>query len=504
MSDTRSRLLSGALWIALGRMFANTLGIISTVILARMLVPEDFGLVAICTALMAVLLAVSEMPLAQALIQHDDPQEEHFHTAFTMSILRSGLSALIVLALAGPVASFYGDDRLQVILWVMAGGVAFGGFINPKLILFQRELIFRQVFFLQAGEKIAGFIVAVTLAILLQSYWALVLGTLATEVARVIISYRLTPYRPRLSLKHAQEILSFSIWVTFGNWVQAVNWRADPLVFGAVLPTALLGQFSFGQRVTRVIIGQLAQPVQQTLFPAFARSRNNPQALRSSYLRAQGIVCLWIYPFAFGLVIIAADFVQVVLGAQWLQAVPVMQALAFNVAINATCAINPVAMATGETRALFIRDVRAFAIRWPMILAGLYFGAAHGPYAMLVGAMIGNAFATVVTTLWAMMLVRDITGLRIYDQLSVAVAPLGAVLVMAAVEYAAAAGYGVPEDIGAQLLRLAALIGIAALGYVAGIALMWLVRGRTAAAETEFLQLAWGLIRTRMPGGPKP
>ncbi len=504
MTDTRSRLLTGALWIAFGRISANALGIVSTIVLARMLVPDDFGLVAICVALLAVLLAISEMPLSEALIQHDDPREAHFHTAWTMSIIRSGLTGLVVVALAEPVATFYDDDRLRPILWVMAGATAFSGLINPKLALFQRELVFRQIFFLQLGEKLAGFVIAVTVAIVFRSYWALVLGSLATEIARVVISYLLRPYRPQFTLKHYREILSFSIWVTLGNWVQAANWRADPLLFGAVLPTPLLGQFSFGQRVTRVIIGQLAQPVQQTLFPAFARARGQPGALQSAYLRAQGIVCLWIYPFAFGLAIIAKDLVEVVLGAQWLQAVPVMQALAFNVAVNATVAIQPVAMATGQTRALFLRDLRAFAIRWPMILAGLYFGYPYGPFAMLIGAMIGNALAALIVALWSMLLVRDITGLKLYDQLTVATAPMAAILLMGAVEYAVATWYGPQTGLGPQALRLAALIGVSALAYVAGIALMWLLRGRSPGAETEFIQLMIGLIRSRRRGGPSP
>ena len=471
MTDTRARLLTGALWIALGRISANALGVISTIVLARMLVPDDFGLVAICVALLAVLLAISEMPLAEALIQHDDPREAHFHTAWTMSVIRSCLTALVVLALTEPVVAFYGDERLRAVLWVMAGATAFSGLLNPKLALFQRELVFRQLFFLQFGEKLAGFLVAVSIALIFRSYWALVLGSLATEIARVVISYVLRPYRPRATLKHYREILSFSVWVTLGNWVQAANWRADPLLFGAVLPTALLGQYSFGQRVTRVIIGQLAQPVQQTLFPAFARSKANPQALQSAYLRAQGIVCLWIYPFAFGLAITASDVVEVVLGAQWLLAVPVMQALAFNVAINATVAIQPVAMATGHTRALFIRDLRAFAIRWPLILAGLWFGSDQGPYAMLIWAMVGNVLAKGIVAVWSMLLVRGITGLSLSDQISVAIAPGAAVLVMALAETWMAGAYPAQSGLGPQALRLTALIGAAA---------TWLYRGDRA------------------------
>ena len=85
MTDTRTRLLKGAVWIALGSMIANGIGFLNTIIMARLLVPEDFGLVAICAAVMAILLSLAEMPLSETLVRHDAPTEEHFNTVFSMS-----------------------------------------------------------------------------------------------------------------------------------------------------------------------------------------------------------------------------------------------------------------------------------------------------------------------------------------------------------------------------------------------------------------------------------
>ncbi|KEP70132.1 hypothetical protein DL1_20140 [Thioclava dalianensis] len=501
MSETRSRLLKGAAWIAFGSIIANSLGFISTIIMARLLMPEDFGLVAICVAFMMILTSIAEMPLSEALVQHDDPSEAHFDTVWSMSVLRSLILGGLIAALSYPVAMFYGDIRLQDILLVMAASVAFSGFINPKLAIFQRELVFHQAFLLKVGEKAAGFIVALVLAIVFRSYWALVFGAVVSDMARVVISFLLYPYRPRVTFSRCREILSFSIWITFGTWIQAINWRANPLVFGAVLPTGLLGQYSFGIRVTGVVIGQLAQPVQDTFFPAFSRFKNNKDQLRSAYIRAQGVACSWIFPFAFGLAVVAHDLVYLVLGAKWEAAIPVIQLQAISVAMQATAAIQPIAMATGNTKALFYRDIRAFVIRWPLMLAGIYLGS-QSAYGMLIGGLIGNALATFANVVLNMSLVGKITDVGLKGHLSFVIRPLAGVVVMALMVFGLGLLVSVQPNWIAETARLVGLILLGALAYIATLWVIWRLRGRKEGAETEIVQLSQKLLAKRRKAAP--
>ena len=140
MKSTKSYLLKGAFWIAVTRVIVGLTGTASTIVLARLLVPEDFGLVAIASAAAAIFAAISELSLSQALIQHEDPEEDHYHTAWSLNALRGLLLALVIAALGWPAAEAYGDPRLLGIMLGFALANLIGGFVNPKLAMFERRL----------------------------------------------------------------------------------------------------------------------------------------------------------------------------------------------------------------------------------------------------------------------------------------------------------------------------------------------------------------------------
>lgn len=495
MSDIRGRLLKGAIWIGIGRLLASSLGLISSLILARLLMPEDFGLVAICAALMAILTSITEMPVSEALIQHEDPKDEHFHTAFSISVTRGVIMAILLALSAGAVAQFYGDERLRGILYIMATGIFVVSFSNPRLVMFQRELVFHQTFIIQLGEKLVGFLVAITVALIFRSYWALVLGGLATEVTRVLLSYLLRPFRPHLTFVHWRDLLSFSIWLTLGNAVQTVNWRSIPLIYAAILPISIMGQFSFGNRITNVIFEQLAQPIQQTLYPAFSRFRAQKDTLRSAYLRAQGIMCLWILPCTIGFASIAPVLVTQLIGEKWLQAVPVMQMMALSAALQATVAIQPIAMATGNTRRLFYRDIRATLVRWPLILLGIWLGWEDGPYAILIWSMLlGELGGAVINVLWNMTLVRDIVDLPTQAQVRLIIRPALASALMASVIWLLETKLPLVSDTWEIWCRLLELCLAGGLTYIIAIAALWQLAGRPTEAESDAVYLVSGGI----------
>jgi len=225
MSTTKNRLIIGAAWIGASKILINIIGFVSTLLLARLLAPADFGLVAIASAVAMIFALITELSLSQALVQHDEPTDEHYHTAFTLNLIRGVVLTIIVGLLAWPIAKFYNDDRIFKIILGLAIGIFAGGLVNPRLAIFERNLEFRPLFLLNLAGKIAGFVVAISIAFIFRSYWALVFGQIASEVARAIASYILLRYRPRLSLSHYKELISFSIWLTLGQAVQAVNWR---------------------------------------------------------------------------------------------------------------------------------------------------------------------------------------------------------------------------------------------------------------------------------------
>ena len=141
MTNVASRMLRGGMWIAGARAVTNGLGFLSTILLARLLVPADFGLVALATSILAIVNAMTALPVSEALIQHRQPTTDHFHTAWSIGVARAVLIALVMAAGAKPAALIYSEPRLEPVMYAFALSVALGGFGNPRRIMLNRDLV---------------------------------------------------------------------------------------------------------------------------------------------------------------------------------------------------------------------------------------------------------------------------------------------------------------------------------------------------------------------------
>jgi len=488
----RTKIIKGAAWMGLARVLVNVIGFASTVILARFLLPEDFGLVAITEAVALVVMSITELSLAQALIQHRDPREEHYHTAWTLNVARSVLLAALLMLIALPAAAIYGDPRIVPLMGVIALATAIGGFENPRLVTFQRQMVFWQEFVLTFGTKLIGFVVAVALAIAFRSYWALVLGSFASQAARVVLSYLLIRYRPQVRLTHVRELLSFSVWLTVSRGVRTINLRSDAMALGFFVGPQQLGQYSMGNRLAYLPVAETLSPLRQILFPAFARMQGDIHRLRAAYLRAQGLICIVGVPVAAGFATVAEPVVLLLIGAKWLPAVPVVRAVAALSILSLLESSEPLAMAMGRTKAIAARDIRVAALRVPSIAAGLVIGMAT-PLGPVMGVVYGRALSTAINMWLNARLVGELVGLDPIAQVRPIVRPLIAAAVMVLALLGSSGSWAVDATGGLrEYLELGFAIAGGGFVYVAFLSFAWLTSGRPAGPEHE----VWHWIET--------
>lgn len=486
--------MKGAAWIAMARLFVILIGLASTLVLARLLSPEDFGLVAIAGAATAIIGSLTELSLAQALVQHDDPKDFHYDTAWTLNNVRAVVLGLVIAAISPFVASAYGDPRLLPILLFLACTTLIDGLQSPRLVVFQRNLVFWQEFALSVSEKVSGFVVGVSIAVIFENYWALILGSAAARVFRIIASYFLAPYRPRVGFQGYRELLSFSVWLTFSKTIQMINWRADPLILGGAVQPATLGQYSMSDNLAGMPIREGLGPIRQTLFPAFSRIKDDMNRLNAAYLRAQGLLCFLALPIGAGFAAIAQPTVHLLLGEAWLPAVPMIQALALLMAFEACEGYQPLAMALGRTKAIFGREMRAVAIRLPLLVLGIVVGwQMGGDFAIIMGAIAGRGMAGIINVTWNMTLIRKMTGVSMTDQVSVILRPLIASAVMFVLLTAVVSPRLVDDLSAPGVATLLAMILVGVIIYVAVVFLSWLARGMPNSAEREILRLSHGV-----------
>ncbi len=478
------RLVTGSLWVSLSRIIVNGLSTLSTIVLAWYLLPSDFGLVALATTMLAIVTTITELSLNEALIRHEAPGESHFSAAWTLAATRGLILCVLFAAFAYPASLIYDEPRLFGVLLVLSLSLLINGFANPRRIMLQRDLIFWQEFVLNVAQKVAGFVATVAIAVIYQTYWALVVGTLVMQITNVVASYFILPFRPRVTFSHMREFFSFSIWITAGQIVNTLNWRFDYLLIGKLLTGSALGYYSLGGQLAMTPTREATAPLTATIYPAFANVRHDPARLTAAYQRTQALLTAVALPAGIGMAVIADPLVRLVLGEKWLPVIFIIQALASVYALQTLGSLNqPLGMALGQTRNLFIRDAQMLLVRIPVITIGLVFWGLPG---LIFSRVLTGLFSAFVN----MVIVKRFINVSVTAQLWANFRALASSAVMAAGVSLADRYMGIETTHTGLVLQLAALICLGGVLYCGSSLFLWLVMDRPNGPETEVRKIA--------------
>ena len=472
MSELNRQMASGAGWMIFFRAVTRLLGFVSVVILARLLVPTDFGLVALAGAIVAGLELMAAFSFDVMLIQRQDALRSHYDTAWTIGIVFALLIAVILVVLAGPAAHFYDEPRLEAIMFVLAAGTLVEGFQNIGVVAFRKDMDFRKEFVFQVARKALAFVVTVPLAFWLRSYWALVVGILAGKVAGTGLSFAVHPYRPRLSVAVWAELFGFSRWLFVNNVLGFLRHRASDFIVGKLAGTGALGVFSVAYELAQLPTNELVAPINRAVFPAYAKIASDLPRLQQSYLDVVAMIAFFAIPAAAGIAVLAQPLVLVVLGPKWVEAVPLVQILGIAGAINALeTNIGSAYLALGRPEIL----TRLFGIYVTLIVVLLLiftsrWGVIGAAWACLVGAIVNVPlyYGTMLNTL--RMPVRRLAG--------VLWRPLGAAAVMFFFLLEGLAGARLRWAGASELVFLCTATALGVMLYVAATMVLWRVVGR--------------------------
>lgn len=390
MSLTR-KLVVGSVWSVGMRWTIRLVGIFSIAILARLLTQEDFGLVAMSVAVTGLTLALFQLGIDFAVIRERELTEQFLHTAWTLRLVQAGLAALVV-ALLAPIAPIYfSDPRITVILWVGAVTLFLQGLENIGIVLYRRDLDFRSDFTFNVVSRIGGTAITITLAYLLRSYWALVLGTLGVAVLRVGLSYAMHAFRPRWSLADVERIWSFSKWMVVNAVMDYLRNQGDRFVLGGLTTAGNLGLYTVSREIGEMPAAEIAMPVSRTLMPAFATLVGEPRRLEAGVVRSLAAISAATAPLCFGLAAVAHEVVAVFLGSNWSDAAPLVAVTCFSGAVIPVFSVlGNVLIVAGYERQLAGAHVVQTTVILVSVAVGYQFG---GVFYAAIGILLGQLLA---------------------------------------------------------------------------------------------------------------
>ena len=475
--ELNRRIARGAAWMVLLRMLSTAVGFMSTIVLARILVPADFGLIAMGTSLAAALEILTGFRLEVALIQNRSATRTHYDTAWTLNLLLTTALAVMLVALAGTAAGFYDEPRLENVIYVLALGCVVDGFQNIGIVNFQKELDFSREFTFMFLRRIVGTAVTIAAALALRSYWALVLGILAGRVAGMVISYLMHPYRPRLSLAVAGELARFSGWLVLDNLIFVLRHRSAEFLIGKLSGGRQLGIFVLSADIAGLVTANLAAPVSRALLPGYAQMAADMEQLRRGYLAVIGLMALVALPAAAGISATAPLFVPLLLGPRWLDTIGPIQILAVGSTLSLLLSgTNAAYLAAGLPRLLAtLSGIYVIVLVPTLYVLTPRYGATGAAWSFVVAAVVNLPVQFVVS--------RRALGVPFAAQLASLWRPVIACIVMYLVVrgvISALPGAATPVD---EFLQLLAGVGGGIVAYTGALLLLWQLAGRPSGAE---------------------
>ena len=482
VEQSPNRALTGAAWMVGFRMCSRLLGVASTLVLARLLTTADFGIVAIAFTISAALDSVSNVGVIENLVRHKEVGRDVLDTGFTIQVIKGVICGVLVAAAAPLASEWYADPRLQYVMYVLGGAFALSGFENVGVIQFRRDMRFDREFMLSSIERVSMFVVTLTSALILRNFWALVIGTATAKIVRLIATYAMHPYRPRLGLRAWHELAGFSFWMWLSSLAYIVWRRADPLVVGAAISKAELGLFVVALDIALLPTTEILDALNAVLFAQFAAEHNEGGDPRRNAFRLAITLVAIMAPIALVLSAASTDVVGVLLGPKWSAASPMVAILAFSSILAPFSLTASIVLTTmGRIRANFIVVSLASIVKVVVLAVAARTGD------LLVIAFAGLTITSIESVLFTLMIrrhgsqVRGIAGplCRIVPSL------LLSALAMYATGLAWAGDLVLPVT---QCLVRGALLGVWGAGvYGAALFGLWHAAGRPDGPERQIL-----------------
>ncbi|MGB0652289.1 MAG: MOP flippase family protein [Thermoplasmatota archaeon] len=404
-------------WNLTGSIGKQVVNLAMMVVLARLLTPHEFGLVAMILVFQSFAVLFGELGFGAAIIQRKELEDRHLSSVFWLNVGIGALLALIFFVGAPALAWFYDEPSLTALTRLTCLSFLLSGFTIVPRSLLQRDLAFRGLVAAELVANVAATALSITLAWLGYGAWALASWGVTLAATLLVLMWPLSRWRPRFSFDTGavRDLLGFSSNV-FGVRVLAYwSHNLDNLVIGKLLGTTTLGLYTRAYGILIIPVQNFGRSLGRVLFPVYSKLQDRPEALRRNHIRVLKAVAVAAFPCMVGLAMVAEPFIAVLYGDQWVSMAPLLRLL---------CAVGLIAIFRNLFGNLFLSQGRPdLQFRMVLVLrvvtfAGILIGVNWGA----MGVAWGILAAQLLNSYPAMRIAGGLIGLRFTDFVK-AVAP---------------------------------------------------------------------------------
>lgn len=382
-STLKAHASRGVRWTTISSVVTNASEILRMLVLARILLPGDFGLMAIVLVVIGFAQTYTDLGLTQAIIHRQDATRQQLSSLYWLSVLTGVVATMAVWFSAPLVAAFFEEPRVISLVRVVATVFLLSGFSSQFETLLLKDLRFRTVAVQEIIASVCSFALGVAMALAGFGVWSLVGGFVGAAILKslFLLQVGLKDYRPMLRFQRADiaGYLSFGMFQLGERSVNYIGSRLDQVLIGRLLGMQALGYYSFAFNFAYRPIWRINPVVTRVAFPLFSRLQNETDALRRGYIKVIGLLSMINAPLLLGLAAVAPVGVPVVFGEKWVPSVPLLQILALYALPRSV--MNPIGAlqyAKGRADLGFKWQLFMTLFTVPLIVVGAYAGGAKG------------------------------------------------------------------------------------------------------------------------------
>jgi len=341
MGYTKS-VITGISWTWALKLSTRTVSFFSTILLARLLNPSQFGVYGIAVLILSLLETLTETGINVLLVQEKVIIKNYLNSAWIVSIARGILIAAFIVLLAPFASSFFHSSESTGVLLLLSIVPFLRGFINPAVIRFQKNLEFHKEFWYRLTIFIFGSFASIAFVFLTHSVKGLILGFVTGVILEVIFSFLFISPKPHFSIdkRYFSIILNKGKWVTLGGVFNYLFHNFDNIVVGRMLGVANLGLYQMAYNISMIPINDVADVISKVVFPVYTRISEDKLRLRTAFLKTLFFVSIVTILFGIIILLFPYEIVKVVLGKKWLGIVDVLRILVIFGVIRAISGVS--------------------------------------------------------------------------------------------------------------------------------------------------------------------
>jgi O-antigen/teichoic acid export membrane protein len=415
----------GFIWVSISFATIQLLNMLSSIVLAWLLTPADFGQFALITVIIFFIVPVSELGMNSAIIQTEQINQDVINTAFTIVLILSIVLIALTVILSPTIASFFDEHTISTPLRMMALVILLASLVAIPAGLLERDLEFKKRTITEILPLVGSIPASIILALLGYGVWSLVMGTLVFYLITTLLIWRITSFNPRLhfELAIAKQLLKFGLYIAFGVILLYITTNSDRLYIGYFADTTTLGYYGLGITIGNWI-GNVVPLINRVLFPAMSRSQGDIQLRKKAYLKVIRLTSLILFPATLGIFLTAPRMVLEIYGEKWQPATIFIQILVFQGLLRSFNTLAaPVFTSVGKPHVTVQVVIIRLCLLFPlMFILGSYFNA--------VGIGWATIIALALTAIYSLVLTANELELSMWHIFSYIATPIAATFIM--------------------------------------------------------------------------